>query len=83
MNSSNVLSFELFADDTTVYHRVDTLRVYVQNDPIGSAIEILITELAKVALWLDSNKLTVNVNSTQTVIDLNFQEIIKMLSQKQ
>ena len=38
--------------------------VYVQNDSIDSAIEILNTELAKVALWFDSNKLTLNVNKT-------------------
>ena len=35
---------------------------------IDSAIKILITELAKVALWFDSNKLTLNVNKTQTII---------------
>ena len=56
MNSSNVLSFVLFADDTVVY---------VQNDSIDSAIEFLSTELAEVALWFDSNKLTLDVNKTQ------------------
>ena len=56
VNSSNVL---LFADDTTAY---------VQNDFIDSAIEILNTELAKVALWFDSNKLTLNVNKTQIIM---------------
>ena len=59
MNSSNVLSFVLFADDTTVY---------VQNDSIDSAIEILNAELAKVALWFDSNKLTLNVNKPQMIM---------------
>ena len=59
VNSSNVLSFVLFADDTTVY---------VQNDSIDSAIEILNKELAKVALWFDSNKLTLNVNKTQMIM---------------
>ena len=59
MNSRNVLSFVLFADYTTVY---------VQNDSIDSAIEILNTELAKVALWFDSNKLTLNVNKTQMIM---------------
>ena len=54
--SSNVLSFVLFADDTTVY---------VQNDSIDNAIEILNTEFAKVALWFDSNKLTLNVNKNK------------------
>ena len=43
VNSSNVLSFVLFADDTTVH---------VQNEYIDSAIEILNTELAKVSLCL-------------------------------
>ena len=41
MNSSNGMSFVLFADDTMVY---------VQNDSIDSAIEILNSELAKGAL---------------------------------
>ena len=59
VNLSNVLSFVLFADDTTVY---------VQNDSIDSAIEILNTELGKVALWFDSNKLTLKVNKTQMIM---------------
>ena len=59
VNSSNVLSFVLFAYDTTVN---------VQNDSIDSAIKILNTEFAKVALWFDSNKLTLNVNKTQMIM---------------
>ena len=59
MNSSNVLSFVLFANDTTVY---------VQNDSIDSAIEIFNAELAEVALWFDSNKLTLNVNKAQMIM---------------
>ena len=59
VNSSNVLSFVLLADDTTVY---------VQNDSIDSAIEILNAELSKVALWFDSNKLTLNVNKIQIIM---------------
>ena len=31
-------------------------------------MEILNTELAKVALWFDSNKLTLNVNKTQMLM---------------
>ena len=42
--------------------------VYVQNDSIDSAIEILNTELTKVALWFDSNKLTLNENKTQMIM---------------
>ena len=40
VNSSNILSFVLFADDTTVY---------VQHDSIDGAIQILNSEIAKVA----------------------------------
>ena len=50
------MSFVLFAGDTTVY---------VQHDSIDGAIQILNSELAKVAEWFDSNKLTPNVNKTQ------------------
>ena len=44
VNSSNILSFVLFADDTTVY---------VQHDSIDGTIQILNSELAKVAEWFD------------------------------
>ena len=47
VNSSNILSFVLFADDTAVY---------VQYDSIDGAIKILNSELAKVVEWFDSNK---------------------------
>ena len=51
VNSSNILSFVLFADDTTVYF---------QHYSIDGVIQILNSELAKVAEWFDSNKLTLN-----------------------
>ena len=59
VNSSNNLSFVLFADDTTVY---------VQHDSIEGAIQIFNSELAKVAESFDSNKLTLNVNKTQMLM---------------
>ena len=59
VNSSNILSFVLFAHDTTVY---------VQHDSIDGAIQILNSELAKVAEWFDSNKLTLNVNKTRMLM---------------
>ena len=58
-NSSDILSFVLFADDTTLY---------VQHDSIDGAIQILISELSNVAEWFDSNKLTLNVNKTQMLM---------------
>ena len=59
VNSSNILSFVLFADDTTVY---------VRHDSIDGAIQILNLELAKVAERIDFNKLTSNVNKTQMLM---------------
>ena len=59
VNSRIILSFVVFADDTTVY---------VQHDSIDGAIQIFNSELAKVAEWFDSNKLTLNVNKTQMLM---------------
>ena len=42
--------------------------MYVQNDSIDGAVQILNSELAKVAEWFDSNKLTLNVNKTQLLM---------------
>ena len=53
------MSIVLFANDTTVY---------VHNDYIDDAIQILNTELSKVASWFDSNKVTINVNKTQVIM---------------
>ena len=41
---------------------------YVQHDSIDGAIQILNSELAKVAEWFDSNTLTLNVNKTQMLM---------------
>ena len=51
--------FVLFADDTSLY---------VQHDSIDGSIQILKSELAKVAEWYDSNKLTLNVNKTKMLM---------------
>ena len=59
VNSSNILSFVLIADDTTRY---------VQHDSIDGAIQILNSELAKAAEWFDSIKLTLNVNKTRMLM---------------
>ena len=50
----------LFADDT---------RVHVQNDSFDGPLEIVNTELAKVAFWFDSFKLTFKVNQTFNLVD--------------
>ena len=58
-NFSNILSFVFFADDTTVY---------VELDSIDGAIQILNSELPKVAELFGSNKLTLNVNQTRMLM---------------
>ena len=59
VSSRIILEFVLIADDTTVY---------VQHDSIDGTIQILNSELAKIAEWYDSNKLTLNVNKTQMLM---------------
>ena len=51
--------FVLFGDDTALY---------VQQDSIGGAVQILNSALAKVAEWFESNKVTLNVNKTQMLM---------------
>ena len=54
--SSRVLKFFLFADDTTVY--------YSANPKSQNTEEILNTELEKVACWLSANRLSLNVKKS-------------------
>ena len=61
VNSSNILSFVLFAHDTIVY---------VQHDSIDGAILILNSELAKVAEWFGSNKLILKCKQDSDVNDV-------------
>ena len=51
--SSEILKFFLFADDTTVFYSADP------SDP--NTEQILNTELEKVSCWLAANKLSLNV----------------------
>ena len=51
--------FVPFTDETTLY---------VLNESIDCAIGIINTELVKVALWFDFNKLAIDVNKTQTIM---------------
>ena len=55
-NSSDVLKFFLFADDTTVFYSADP-----SDEKTG---EILNRELEKVSCWLAANKLSLNVEKS-------------------
>jgi len=59
VNSSQALTFVLFADDTTVY---------TSHKYIDTAINSMNNELQRVAKWFDANKLSLNVSKTQTML---------------
>ena len=58
-NSSTKLSFYLFADDTNIYYEAANL------DMLEKTVN---KELKKVKMWLNVNKLSLNVNKTNYVV---------------
>ena len=58
-NSSQFLSFFLFADDTNIYCDSDNLQLLTKK---------INRELKNVKLWLDSNKLALNIEKTKFVL---------------
>ncbi len=58
-NSSNLLSFFLFADDTNIYF---------ESDDLTRLTKTVNKELKKVKSWLDCNKLALNIEKTNFVI---------------
>ena len=57
--SSKLLSFYLFADDTNIYFESDNLSTLAKK---------VNNELRKVRLWLDCNKLALNIDKTNFVL---------------
>ena len=55
VNTSTILKFILFADDTTIYY---------SSKPTDFTQEVLNKELNKVKSWLDCNKLSLNVDKS-------------------
>lgn len=58
-NSSSLLSFYLFADDTNIYFEAENLDMLQR---------IVNRELKKVKEWLDVNKLSLNIDKTNFII---------------
>ena len=58
-NCSNVLNFRIFADDTNVFPSARDLK---------SLEQLVNTELKKVKLWCDTNKLSINISKTNFMI---------------
>ena len=59
INSSQILSFILFADDTDLF---------LSNKDIGNLYKTMNQELKQVNLWLTGNKLSLNGNKTRFMI---------------
>ena len=57
--SSDLLKFVLFADDTTVY---------CHNSNVNEALQVASSELNRVADWLAANKLSLNINKTKLLV---------------
>ena len=58
-NSSNILKFILFADDTTIFH---------SHKNIHEVFQVIKTELPKVQEWLNANKLSLNTIKTKYML---------------
>ena len=56
---SEQLSFILFADDTNIFYQPKDIKVLM---------ETLNNELKKVNLWLQANKLSLNIKKTHVII---------------
>ena len=56
---SNVLLPIIYADDTNVF---------IKGKSVNAAIELMNNELAKIVEWLNSNKLSLNIEKTQYMI---------------
>ena len=61
-NSSSILSYILFADDTNIFYSCDNLQ---------EGLRIVNEELRKISTWLISNRLSVNVNKTACMLFSN------------
>lgn len=58
-NSSNILKFRLFADDTNLFYSTNNSRIN---------LDVVDKELAKVNNWCNANKLTINIDKTNYMI---------------
>ena len=65
-NISTKLQFYLFADDTNIYYESDNLK---------SMEKTINAELKKLSLWLNLNRLALNVSKTNFVIFRSYQKI--------
>ena len=58
-NSSSLLNFTLFSDDTTIFY---------SSQDVTSLIDTLNSELCSISLWFKANKLSLNHNKTNFIL---------------
>ncbi len=61
IHSSNIFSFLMYADDTTLY-------CTIEDFPSNNLVNSINSELNKINIWLKINKLTLNVEKTKSMI---------------
>ena len=57
-NSSKLLDFVMFADDTNIFFKAKTLE----------ALDEIVTELTKISKWFKLNKLSLNIKKTNYIL---------------
>ena len=70
-NTSNVLNFYLFTDDTNIYYESNSLQEFEKT---------INKELNKLFLWLNINRLSLNIDKTNFLIFHPFNKPMKLLS---
>ena len=69
INSSNILKFILFADDTTIMYK---------HSNIKELNDILTNETNKIIDWFSANRLLLNISKSHTMLFTNKQRIHKL-----
>ena len=67
-NTAKILNFYLFADDTNIYY---------ESDNLEKLEKMVNKELGKLQLWLNINRLSLNINMTNYVIFHPFYKPLK------
>ena len=70
---SEQLSFILFSDDTNIFYQQKDIKVLIETRN---------NELKKVNLWLQANKLSLNIKETYIIVTINDTEIKQVESTK-
>ena len=71
--SSQILDFHLFADDTSLFY---------SHENINTIESIINSELSNVLIWLQANKLTLNIDKSNYILFRPPQKQVKSIALK-